>query len=138
MVGDGTKHFWVRKKKIPSFSTPVQYPPCCASLPPIPLGMHLILSLLTCSADHCGQQLAHYGASFSHLALSGVWQVWNDTHNVACRTGLGCIGNDEQLHDVIVDIPVKKSSLQLLYTVHTDLTITRSSSIHMLLDHGFG
>ena len=68
------------------------------------------LSYLTCFADHSGKKFADNRTSFSHFTLSGIGQIWNNPHDVACWACLGSIGNDEQFHDVIVDIPALKEN----------------------------
>jgi len=56
-------------------------------------------------AHHLGQQLGHNAAALAHLALLGIRQVWNHSHDRAGRGSLAGVGHDQQLHDVVVGIP---------------------------------
>lgn len=54
---------------------------------------------------HLGQQLGYDAASLPHLALLAVGHVGYHAYYVACRGGLAGVRHDQQLHDVVVDVP---------------------------------
>ena len=60
---------------------------------------------------HLSKQFGHNAASLPHLALLAVGKVWDDAHNIACRGSLASIGHDQQLHNVVVDVPASIDSV---------------------------
>ena len=62
---------------------------------------------VTCFGNHCSQQLADNRTPLPHLALPGIGQVRYDSNDVTGTARFCRIGNDEQLHDVVVDVPAR-------------------------------
>jgi len=57
-------------------------------------------------AHHLSQQLGHNAAALAHLALLGIGQIWNHSHDRTSRGSLAGVGHNQKLHDIIVGIPL--------------------------------